>query len=74
MLHFEPNKYIGIAVTTCPNQCEVRMDNLENWNYNMLGQVVAHVGSLKIFPMCLPVPYSSKSMYIDCSSWNKGNA
>lgn len=59
--------------STCPNQCEVKMNDLKRRKTHILGQVVTHIGSVEKFPMCIPYQwrYLSTNMYINCSSWNK---
>lgn len=75
----EKKMFVGIAESTCPNQCEVKMNDLETRKTYMLHQVVIHIGRVfKKIPMCVPHQwgYSITNMYIDmyinCSSLDKG--
>lgn len=72
------DKNVNIAESTCTNQCEVKMSDLETRKTYMLHQAVFYIGRIyKKSPMCAHYewPYSSTKTFIDmhinCSSWDK---
>lgn len=71
--------FVRIAESTCPNQCEVKMNDLETRKTYLLHQVVIHIDEVfKRSLMCVPYQWRNSitnvyiDMYINCSSWDKG--
>lgn len=72
------DKNVDIAESTCTNQCEVKMNDLETRKTYMLQQAVFYIGrTYKKSQMCPDYEwlYSStkriSDMHINCSSWDK---
>lgn len=68
-------KNVDISESTCTNQCEVKMNDLETRKTYMLHQAVFYIGRAYMTSLMCQWGYSSTktfiNMYINCSSWDK---
>lgn len=68
-------KNVDISESTCTNQCEVKMNDLNTRRTYMLHQAVLYIGGAYKTNLMCQWGYSSTktfiNMHINCSSWDK---